>query len=1154
LAWLKRRWFIEISPQGYQERLDLVSPPLSGRVTFANAAAGTTAVMRPFSEGPPFNPTREELAMKKFWILMMVIALVATPAMAKKKAAEEPENGDDTPMSATTFSGLTMRNIGPAINSGRVSDFAVHPHAHHIIYAATASGNLWKTSNAGTTWKPIFDKEGSYSIGCVTLDPNNPNVVWVGTGENNSQRSVAFGDGVYKSLDGGQNWEKVGLEDSEHIGMIAIDPRDSNVVYVAAQGPLWRSGGERGVYKTTDGGVTWERVLHVSDDTGINEIHMDPRNPDVLYASSYQRRRHVWTLIDGGPESAIYKSTDAGATWRKLTEGLPKVDMGKIGLAISPACPDTIYAIIEAQRDKGGTFRSTDRGESWEKMSDYVSGSPQYYNELIPDPKDKDRIYSMDTLLQVSYDGGKSFKRLAKRNKHVDNHAMWIDPDNTDHFIVGCDGGIYETFDRGESYRYFENLPITQFYRVSVDNSKPFYYVYGGTQDNNSMGGPSRTLYSSGISNEDYFITVGGDGYETAVDPTNPNIVYSQWQYGGLVRYDRVSGELVDIQPQEEPGEAAHRWNWDSPLIISPHSPSRLYYACQRLYRSDDRGNSWTAVSPDLSRQIDPNSLPVFGEIQSIDAVAKNMSTSNYGNIVALSESPLVENLIYVGTDDGLIHVTEDGGANWRAIDQVAGVPKMTYVSRLEASQHDQDTVYATFNNKKMADFKPYVFVSRDRGRTWSSITGDLPDREIVYSLMQDHVKAELLFVGTEFGLYFTIDEGANWIRLKGGLPTIQVRDIDIHRTENDLALGTFGRGFYILDDYTPLRHVSEEALEQEAILFPPKAALRYVEMTGRVGSRGATFFTADNPPFGATFTYYLKEGFKTLEDQRIEAEKEARKADQEPKIPTYDELRAEEEQIEPKVFFTVRDSNGEVVRRIDGKTSKGLHRVTWDLRYPSARPISIKKSDRPWWGRDPVGPLALPGTYTVTMSSTVGGVTTDLAGPQDFEVIELGINTFKADDLVEARAFQEKAWDLERAIRGAMKWAGEAESRLAHTRKALYDTPRADTALLEESQRMQTELNDILVELRGDETKESRNVFIPPSVYERISRVVEGQWDTTAAPTQTVRDSYEWAAEAFEKELARLKVLATDLEELENQLEVAGAPWTPGRLPNWTK
>ncbi len=1092
--------------------------------------------------------------MKKLLVLALVISLFTLP-VAAKAAKDEAETDNDKGMSAKTFSGLELRSIGPAINSGRVSDFAVHPDAHHIIYAATASGGLWRTINAGITWTPIFDKQASYSIGCVTLDPTNPNVVWVGTGENNSQRSVAFGDGVYKSLDGGQNWKNVGLDDSEHIGMIAIDPRDSNVVYVAAQGPLWSSGGDRGVYKTTDGGESWERVLHISDDTGANEVHLDPRNPDVLYASSYQRRRHVWTLIDGGPESAIYKSTDAGASWRKITEGLPEVDMGKIGLAVSPADPDVIYAIIEAQRDKGGTFRSTDRGESWSKRSDYVSGSPQYYNELVADPKDPHRVYSMDTFLHVSLDGGKTFKKVGEKKKHVDNHAMWIDPDNTEHFLIGCDGGIYDTYDGGANYRFFENLPITQFYRVSVDNSKPFYYVYGGTQDNNTLGGPSRTLNSSGISNEDWFITVGGDGYETAIDPTNPNIVYSQWQYGGLVRYDRVSGEIVDIQPQEAPGEAADRWNWDSPLIISPHSPTRLYYASQRLYRSDDRGNSWKAISPNLSRGIDPNSLPVFGGIQSIDAVAKNMSTSNYGNIVSLSESPLVEGLIYVGTDDGLIQITDDGGANWRTIDQVSGVPKMTYVSRLEASLHDGDTVYATFNNKKQGDFKPYVFVSRDRGRSWASITGDLPDREIVYSLMQDHVKPELLFAGTEFGLYFTVDEGTHWIRLKGGLPTIQVRDIDIQRRENDLALATFGRGFYILDDYSPLRQVSDQALEEEVILFPTKGALRYVEKRSRVGSRGAAFWTADNPPYGATFTYYLKDGIKTLEEQRIETEKKATKAGEEPRIPSYDELRAEEEQIDPKVFFTVRNAAGDVVRRIDGETSKGIHRVSWNLRYPSARPTSLKKEeDRPPWMRDPVGPLALPGTYAVTMSSNVNGVTTDLAGPQEFEVVELGLNTFAAEDPAEARAFQQKTWDLERAVRGTLKWATEAESRIAHTRKALYDTPDADTALLEQSQRLQTELDDILVQLRGDETKGNRNVFTPPSISDRVTRIVGSQWDTTSAPTQTEKDAYGWAADAFSTQLGRLHEFAGNLEAFEDQLEAAGAPWTPGRLPEWTE
>ncbi|HSN53280.1 MAG TPA: hypothetical protein VLT32_01355, partial [Candidatus Sulfomarinibacteraceae bacterium] len=595
--------------------------------------------------------------MRRLTLLALALAVIALPSgdVLAKKAKDEAAAEPEALLSAKTLAGLKFRNIGPAYNSGRVSDLAVRPDRPQTFYVAVASGGIWKTVNNGTTWEPIFDSEGSYSIGSLAIDPTNYEVIWAGTGENNSQRSVSFGDGVYKSLDGGATWTNMGLAESEHIGDIVIDPRDGNVVYVASQGPLWKPGGDRGLYKTTDGGATWERILHISEDTGINEVVMDPRDPDVLYASSYQRRRHIWTLINGGPESGIWKSSDAGATWVELTNGLPEVDMGKIGLAMSPANPDVIYAIVEAQHDEGGIFKTSDRGASWDKVSDYMSQSPQYYNELVADPVDVDVVYSMDTWLHRTVDGGKTWTKVGEKNKHVDNHAMWVNPEDSDHFVVGCDGGVYLSYDRGATWSFVANLPITQFYRVSVDSSEPFYYVYGGTQDNNSLGGPSRTLNSSGIANEDWFVTVGGDGYETVVDPTNPDIVYSQAQYGELVRYDRASGEIIDIQPQEEPGEEAHRWNWDSPLIISPHSPSRLYYACQRLYRSDDHGDSWTAVSGDLTRAIDRDTLPVMGRIWSIDAVSKNMSTSHYGNIVAISESPLVEGLIYVGTDDGLI-------------------------------------------------------------------------------------------------------------------------------------------------------------------------------------------------------------------------------------------------------------------------------------------------------------------------------------------------------------------------------------------------------------------------------------------------------------------------------------------------------------------
>ena len=1095
-------------------------------------------------------------------VLPVIVLSLAAPSLAARQEeppASAPAKEKDELMSAETFAGLKLRSIGPALMAGRVGDLAVDPNDRKHYFAAVASGGVWKTINGGTTWMPVFDSQGSYSIGCLAMDPENPAVVWVGTGENNSQRSVGFGDGVYRTRDDGVTWQHMGLKDSEHVGMILIDPRDSDTVYVAAQGPLWRAGSDRGLYKTINGGETWTCILRISDDTGVNEVHMDPRDPDVLYASSYQRRRRVWTLIDGGPESAIYKSADAGATWRKLTHGLPGVDMGRIGLDVSPVDPDVVYAIIEAADGEGGFFRSTDRGETWEKRSEYMSTSPQYYNELVCDPVDVDRVYSLDTFLHVTEDGGKTFRRVPRENRHVDDHGLWIDPEDNEYLLVGCDGGVYESFDRGRNWRFMPNLPVAQFYRVSVDNSVPFYYVYGGTQDNNTLGAPARTSDRIGIANEDWFVTVGGDGYETQVDPEDPNIVYSQWQYGGLVRYDRRSGERIDIKPREAPGEEPYRWNWDSPLIISPHNHKRLYFGANKLFRSDDRGNSWTAVSDDLTRRLDRNALEVMGRIQPADAVAKHYNTSFFGNLVSLSESPLVEGLIYVGTDDGLIQVTEDGGQSWRRIGEFPGVPEMTYVSCLLAAQHDMDTVYAAFDNHKSGDFRPYVLVSRDRGRTWTAIAGALPDRDVVYTVAEDHMDPQLLFVGTEFGAYFTVDGGTRWVKLKGGMPTISVRDIAIQRRENDLVLGTFGRGVYILDDYTPLRAVSQDVLEQGPALFPVKDALRYIEAnrlggaSGK-GSQGASFYAAPNPPFGAVFTYYRKDKLTTRKERRKEAEQRAEKEGIVAPYPTIDELRAEDEEQEPSVVLIVRDDSGEIVRRITGPREKGVHRVVWDLRYPSSTPTDLRPpADRPPWWRPPAGPLALPGTYTVTLIQEVDGVITPLTGPESFQVVPLELATFAAEDRVEVIAFQKKVARLQRAVLGAVRAAGEAQTRIAHLRKAFLDTPAADPALLTEIETLQQRLNQLLVKLRGDPTLGKRQEPAPPSISGRVQQVVSSQWSTTSAPTQTQREAYRHAGVEFAEALAELRVLLEqDLAALEKKLEAAGAPWTPGRIPDW--
>lgn len=1082
------------------------------------------------------------------------IATTTTAPVATAPAAGPSVSGE-------VLSGLRFRSLGPGFTSGRVSDLAVNPRNRAEFYVAVASGGVWKTTNAGTTFQPVFDGEGSYSIGCLALDPQNPSVIWVGTGENNSQRSVSWGDGVYRSRDGGKSWENLGLRDSEHIGRIAIDPRDSNVVYVAAQGPLWRSGPERGLYKTTDGGRTWRKSLDISEHTGVNEVHLFPQSPNTLIASSYQRRRHVWTLINGGPESGIYKSDDAGATWRQITAGLPEVDKGRIGLAIAPSNPEIVYAIVEAADGKGGVFRSTDRGETWEKRSDYMSTSPQYYNELVCDPSNADHVYSLDTFLHESWDGGRSFRRVNNTNRHVDDHALWIDPSNPAYLLVGSDGGLYESFDRGQTWRHMHNLPVTQFYRVTVDNSLPFYYVYGGTQDNNTVGGPSRTIDRIGIANEHWFVTQGGDGFETQVDPEDPNIVYSQAQHGALVRYDRRSGEAVDIQPREQPGEPGLRWNWDSPLLISPHNRKRLYFAANKLFRSDDQGNSWRALGGDLTRQLDRNQLPVMGRIQPADAVAKSNSTSYYGNIVSLSESPLVEGLIYVGTDDGLVQVTEDGGRNWRRIETFPDVPERTYVSCLRASLHDADTVYASFDNHKMGDFKPYLLRSTDRGRTWSSIVSDVPARDVIYSIAEDHVRPELLFIGTEFGVYCTLDGGGKWHRLRSGLPTIAVRDIDIQRREDDLVLGTFGRGFYVLDDYSPLRALAAGSAEKPADLFPVRSALRYVEMSRLGGPNGkgwmgASYYAAPNPPYGAMITYYLKDKIKTRREARKEAEKEAEKSGAPVPYPTIDQLRAEDQEREPQVWLTIRDAAGNVVRRLSGPREKGLHRITWDLRYPASTPTQLGGGgELDPWDRAPEGPLAAPGSYTVALSVESNGEVRELSGPVRFDVVPLELATFAAADRAAALAFQQKTARLQRAVHGALRVAGEAQSRLAHLRKALTDTPAADPALLGDIERVQSDLFAVLIALRGDPTLDRRNEPQPPSILARVEMIVGDQWYVTSPPTRTQADGYAYAADAFAQQLERLRRLVeTELRSIEDRLEKAGAPWTPGRLPTWSR
>jgi len=1094
--------------------------------------------------------------------LFAFAALATAPAPAQtaaKPAAKPADKAAPQPrLTSELLAGLAFRNIGPAIMSGRISDVAIHPQKRHTWYVAVGSGGVWKTENAGTTWTPIFDGQASYSIGCVTLDPSNPETVWVGTGENVSGRHVGFGDGVYKSLNGGKTWANVGLAKSEHIGRILVDPRDSDVVYVAAEGPLWSAGGERGLYKTADGGKTWTLVLKISDDTGVTSAELDPADPDTIYAAAYQRRRSVAAFMGGGPEGGIHKSVDGGKTWRKLTVGLPSGDVGKIGLAVSLQDPSVVYATVEAGPEGKGFYRSADRGESWEKRGSYISGGtgPHYYQEIFADPNVFDRVYQMDPGLMATDDGGKTWRRVPEENKHGDNHAMGFVKGDPGFILNGSDGGLYVTYDGAKSWRFFENLPVTQFYKLALDNARPFYNVHGGAQDNGSQMGPSRTLNASGISNFDWTITYGADGYATAIDPTDPDTVYVEWQMGNMLRYDKKSHETVFISPRAEPGDPPLRFNWDSPVLISPFSHTRLYYAGQFVWRSDDRGDSWTRISPDLTRGIFRLEQKIMGRQWSVDALWDHGAMSQYGTITSLSESRLQEGLIYAGTDDGLIQVTEDGGKAWRKIEKIAGVPDLFFVNKIMASKHDKDTVYAAVDSHKTGDYKPYLLMSADRGRTWTNIAGGLPQRTIVWSIAQDHVKKDLLFAGTEFGIYATLDGGKTWLKLGGGLPTISFRDIEVQERESDLVGASFGRSFFVLDDYSPLRELTEEGLAKEAGLFPVKTALQYVPLrpidSDGKGCLGETFYLAPNPPFGAVFTYYLKDGVRSLAEARREAEAKLVKDGKPVPFPGWDALRREENEPKPEVLLVVTDEAGQVVRRIAAPAGKGLHRVAWNLRYPTVEPTSLESTQLEIWQRPSFGPMVVPGRFTATLVKVADGVTSTLAGPRPFVVESLALASLPEKDKAALLSFQAKAGELQRAMMGAGAAAEDALNGLRYVRKALLDTPKADPKLAEAARAIEKRLQDQIAVLFGDRTRGMRSEPAEPSLMERIT----AQLDATGPITATAKRGYEIAAEGFEKLLADMRqTIEVDLKKLQADLEAAGAPWTPGRgVPAWKK
>ena len=1002
-------------------------------------------------------------------------SLIAVAALAAFGSAFVSGQSADR-LNVDTLKALEFRNLGPTINTGRVVDLAIDRKNPSVWYAAAAFGGVWKTNNRGITWEPIFSDYG-FTTCCVVIDPKDSNIIWVGSGENNSQRSAHFGDGVYKSTDAGKTFKNMGLKTSEHIGKIIVDPRNSNTVWVASQGPLFSEGGERGLYKTTDGGNTWSAALTISKDTGISDIVLDPVNPDIIYAGSYQRRRHVGQMVGGGPEGGIWKSMDGGKKFTKLTNGLPKGDVGRIALAVDPkgtivpaveakggkkAVPakrgTVLYAIVHAKADERGFYKSVDGGLKWEKMSSYVGGGAAYYCELFVDPWRPDTIWSANTPLEWSRDGGKTFTGVPNMSSvlyqaprgggpnapinmeqnqyvHVDFHDVTFDPVDKDHIIITSDGGVHESYDAGEHWRFFANLPITQFYKIDVDNAKPFYRVCGGAQDNFSVCGPSRTDRRWGIQTTDWFYVSSGDGFQPRVDPSDQNIIYGQSQDGNITRNDLRTNTSRGVRPREggpgglagrgggpggpagaagaagapQGGRAgrggaaadpnADRPNWDAPYIISPHSPTRLYWASQYVYRTDDRGDSWERISPDLTRNLDWRKLPIMGKVQDPDAISLHESTTALSNVVALDESPLLEGLIYAGTDDGLLQVTEDGGKNWRRVDDFPTVPKWTYVSDIFASPRDANVVFVAFNDWQRGNYKPYILKSTDRGRTFTSITANLPDKHDVWAVIQDHVDGDLLFAGTEQGVYASVDGGKAWVQLKGNLPVTQVRDMQVQKQYSDLVLGTFGRGFWVLDDYSPLRAMTSETLAAEATLYPTRDTVPLYTVGGE-GQQSLPVWTAPNPTFGAVLTYSVGQPIAS----------------------------------DAKLVITITDGAGRQIRRMDAPKDLGLHREAWNLRADTgvtqaggpglAEPTESSNDDEaqnppqqtpppagrqggagapqgraggagqagggaPGGGRGGAmgGPIVIPGRYTATLGKQVGDTVTPYGAGVSFMV-----------------------------------------------------------------------------------------------------------------------------------------------------------------------
>ena len=1082
----------------------------------------------------PYRPSHSVLAL----VVFSLLAVMAVPP-----AAHAQDGGSSL---EEAVANLEWRNIGPTIMGGRVADLAVVESNPSIFYVGTATGGVWKTVNHGTTFEPIFDHAETSSVGDVTLAPSNPNIVWVGTGEPQNRQSSPWGSGVYKSMDAGRTWSHMGLAETHHISRIRVHPRNPDIVYVAAVGRLWGSNPERGVYKTTDGGETWELVLFIDEHTGAIDLVMDPGDPNTLFAAMYQRQRTGWGFNGGGPGSGIYRTTNGGSSWTELTNGLPQGDMGRIGLDIYRGDGNLVFAIVEADARAGGrggrggaggrggggggerqtgVYKSTDRGETWEHVST-TNNRPMYYSQIRIDPNDPDRIYTGGSSLYKSVDGGRNFTPDAARNVHSDHHALWIDPANSDHLILAGDGGVSISWDRSESWRQLRNIPIAQFYEIGVDMRDP-YHVCGGLQDNGSWCAPSDTWSNKGIRPRDWYNVGSGDGFYTVMHPTDPNIMLAESQGGNLTRVDLVTGERARIRPVARPqdGETERtlRWNWDAPVLISKHDPNTIYFGSNILFKSTDLGQSWREISGDLTHAIDRGTLEIMGVMGDKPMMSPHDGTSSYGNLKTLAESPINPEVLYTGSDDGKVHVTRDGGITWTDLtDNFPGLPERTYVSRLVASHADESTVYATFDGHRNDDFAPHVYVSNDFGQSWRAIVDGLPQTSV--NVIAQHPRnPDLLFVGNEVGVYFSIEGGDVWTRLKSNLPTVPVDDIAIQPRENDLVLGTHGRGIYIMSDITPLERLTADVLASESHLFPVRRATSYNEYRPQGWTPG--IYVSPNPPQGALIRYYLRDA---LTEAEVIAEESGPNGDGGTIAP----VGSASAQI------TILDGSGEVVRELEGPGDAGIQQVLWDLRFtPPYEAVDQQGGGRGGGGGfrrgPPRGPKVLPGTYTVRLEA---------AGNVQETSVEVRLDPRVTISQADLMARQDLLMSAYRLAKPAYD-AGQAVQRLT---RQLADM----RSLLDSAGSAPEEVTQAVDEVRDEVRELGRDLNRGQSGARSIGSV-EG---STSRPSADQEWQLEQAWEALPDLITRINTLITEripeINTLLNEHGIRPDPGEPLKVP----